>query len=563
MMKFKALLPALACLAWAGAAVQAEAPAAAPSSAATDFSPDAFRSHVEFLADDLLEGREAGTRGYEIAARYVASQYEALGLRPGATGSWFQPVQLVRYAVTGTPRIRVGGQEFENGRDFVLKASPDSEPLTVEAPLVFVGYGLDLPARGYRDYDGLDVRGKIVVVLNGDPIGTPSDVGAHLNAEKARMAAERGAVGMIIVRTAGEAESLAWPQMARYLGRPGTTWMGRDGRPYSNSTLRFIATADRPMALALFSGGRRALDLILADATRHGVRLAGFGLAPRLRLEREGATLTPFASPNVIGMLPGTDPALAGQYVLLMAHLDHLGIAPEGSRDAVGGDRIRNGAMDNASGVATLIEVARAMSRPGNRPRRPMLFAAVTGEEIGLLGSSYLANNPVGDGRVISVVNLDMPVLTYDFQDVTAFGAEHSTLGPIVARAAARMHVRVSPDPLPQEGLFTRSDHYSFVRRGVPSVFLMTGFAGEGRERFTSFLDTRYHRPSDDLTLPFNWSAGAKFAQLNYLIAREIADEAETPMWYADSFFGAAVGSGQRLAQRPAEPNAQTGRARR
>ena len=219
--------------------------------------------------------------------------------------------------------------------------------------------------------------------------------------------------------------------------------------------------------------------------------------------------------------------------------------------------------MDNASGVATLIEVARAMSQPGNRPRRPVLFAAVTGEEIGLLGSSYLANNSVGDGRVISVVNLDMPVLTYDFQDVTAFGAEHSTLGPIVARAAARMHLRVSPDPLPQVGLFTRSDHYSFVRRGVPAVFLMTGFAGEGRQRFTNFLDTRYHSPSDDLTLPFDWAAGAKFAQLNYLIAREIADEAETPMWYADSFFGAAVGAGQRQAERAPEPRTHTGRARR
>jgi Zn-dependent M28 family amino/carboxypeptidase len=235
----------------------------------------------------------------------------------------------------------------------------------------------------------------------------------------------------------------------------------------------------------------------------------------------------------------------------MMAHLDGLGVRPAAPDDPPGEDRIRNGALDNATGVATLIAAARAMSRPGHRPRRPVLFAAVTAEEVGLLGASYLADHPVGRGRVISVVNLDMPVLTYDFQDVTAFGAEHSTLGPVVARAAARMGVRLSPDPLPEEGLFTRSDHYPFVRRGVPSVFLMTGFAGEGRQRFTRFLEHYYHSPRDDMNLPFDWNAGARFARLNYLIAHEIADEAEAPRWYSDSFFAAAVGRGRQLARRP------------
>jgi Zn-dependent M28 family amino/carboxypeptidase len=191
------------------------------------------------------------------------------------------------------------------------------------------------------------------------------------------------------------------------------------------------------------------------------------------------------------------------------------------------------------------------MMHAGDRPRRPILFAAVTAEEVGLLGAQYLARNPVTEGRIAAVVNLDMPILTYDFRDVTAFGAEHSTLGPIVERAAARMNVRVSPDPLPHEGLFTRSDHYEFVRIGVPSVFLMTGFEGEGRARFTGFLEDQYHGPSDDLSLPFDWSAGAKFAQLNYLIAREIADAPEVPLWFAGSFFGEALAAGQQRAQRP------------
>ena len=544
-MKFKALLLALAGLAiTAGAAAQAPSPA-------SSFSPEAFRAHVAYLADDRLEGRAAGTRGHEAAARYVADQYQALGLRRAVEDSWFQPVRLIRYDIAGTPRIAVGGRTFRHGRDFILRASPDAEPLAVEAPLVFAGYGLDLPARGFNDYQGLDVRGRIVAVLNGHPIGTPSDVGAHLDSEKARMAAERGAIGMLVIRTNGEEESLPWRRLVRVSDRPRTTWIDRAGHPHESGALRFNATVDRTLAAVLFSGARRSLDQVLRDASRHGGRPDGFALRRTVRLERDGAHLTRFTSPNVVGLLPGSDPSVAGEYVLLMAHLDGLGVRERAPDERRGEDLIRNGAMDNASGVATLIEVARAMSRPGNRPRRPVLFAAVTAEEIGLLGAAFLADNPVGEGRIVSVVNLDMPVLTYAFEDVTAFGAEHSTLGPIVARAAARMGVRVSPDPLPEEGLFTRSDHYPFVRRGVPSVFLMTGFAGPGRERFTDFLRDRYHSASDDLTLPFDWNAGARFARLNYLIAREIADEAERPLWYADSFFGAAVGRGQQLGQRP------------
>jgi Zn-dependent M28 family amino/carboxypeptidase len=248
----------------------------------------------------------------------------------------------------------------------------------------------------------------------------------------------------------------------------------------------------------------------------------------------------------VLAILPGSDPALANEYVLMMAHLDHEGVDPD-----LQGDKIFNGAMDNATGTATLLEVARAMAASPNRPRRPILFAAVTAEEDGLLGSEYLARQPLpGGGKVVGVVNLDMPVLLYDFQDVIAFGADHSTLGATVDRAVRQAGVTLTPDPLPQEGLFTRSDHYRFVQAGVPSVFLMTGFAGEGRERFQNFLATHYHKPSDQTDLPFDWNAGAKFARINYLIAREIADAPEAPRWYADSFFGQAVGGTQPKATR-------------
>lgn len=534
-MNFKTLLAGVAAAALAGAS-----PAQSP---AASFTPEAFRAHVAFLADDLLEGREAGTRGYDVAARYVATQFEALGLRPGANGQWLQPVEFIRYTVAGTPTLTVGRRSFAHGREILVRASPDPRPLALDAPLVFAGYGLDLPARGFDDYAGLDVRGKIVVVLSGYPDGTPSDVGAHLGTEKARMAATRGAVGMIIVRSSEEEQRLPWARLAAMTNRPGTTWLDRQGRPHVGHSLRFMATMDRQAAAAMLAP--RSLEVIGRSA-----RPRGFELGRTARFVREGGDASRFSSRNVLAIMPGSDPALAGEYVLMMAHLDGLGIQDVDGHGNQGADRIRNGAMDNATGVATLIEVARQMSRPGQQPRRPILFAAVTAEEKGLLGAEYLARNPVTEGRIAAVVNLDMPVLTYDFQDVIAFGAEHSTLGPIVARAAAGMGVRVAPDPLPQEGLFTRSDHYKFVGEGVPAVFLMTGFAGEGRERFTSFLSNQYHSPADDLGLPFNWAAGAKFARLNYLIAREIADAPQAPLWYADSFFGEVFGGSQARAQR-------------
>lgn len=534
-MKFTLLPPILAALAFATPA--------SPQTPAADFSPDAFRAHVTFLADDLLEGREAGTRGYDLAARYVGTQFEALGLEPAAEGRWLQPIEFVRFAHSAPPRLTVGGRTFVHGREMLVRPSPEPAPLDLEAPIVFAGYGLDLPQQGHDDYASLDVTGRIVVVLNGTPTGTPSDVAAHLNAEKAAMAARRGAAGLIVVRTQDDAESVPWSRYRERADRPGTTWIGRDGQPFVPHALRFSMTMDGAAAAPLFAEAPRSLAQVFREA-RSG-RPRGFTMRQTARLERPAPVVTRFTSPNVVAILRGSDPALTDEYVLLMAHLDGLGIDAHAE-----GDRIRNGAMDNATGIATLIEVARQMSLPGNRPRRPVLLAAVTAEEKGLLGAEYLARNPVVDGRIIGLVNLDMPILTYNFVDVIAFGAEHSSLGPVVQRAASRMGVMVSPDPLPEEGLFTRSDHYKFVREGVPSVFLMTGFAGGGRRRFAGFLDEQYHSPADDLSQPFDWNAGARFAQLNYLIAREIADAREPPLWYADSFFGQAFGGEQRRAER-------------
>ena len=521
-------------------------PFAALAQSGPEFTPERFRAHVTFLADDLLEGRDAGTRGYALAALYVATRFEALGLKPAADGAWYQQVPFVEYRMDDAPAaLTIGGRRFEHGRDVVLGATASEAPLAMEAPVVFAGWGISAPEAGIDDYKGLDVRGKIVAVISGTPQGLPSDVAAHINSNKRLMAQQHGAVGIVTLRTTAESESRPFDRITRYANEPALTWVGKDGVPFSPAPqVRMRATLDTPAAEALFAGAERSLAGVLAEAAKGG-RPTGFALKPRVKVEQKSRISRRMSSANVLGLLPGSDPALADEPVLLMAHLDHVGTHGEGE------DKIHNGAMDNATGIATLLEVARAMAGSPDRPKRPILFAAVTAEEDGLLGAQYLAKNPVTAHQIAGLVNLDMPVLLYDFKDVIAFGAEHSTMGAAVERAGKGMGVALAADPLPQEGLFTRSDHYRFVQEGVPAVFLMTGFSNGGSDKFTGFLSTHYHSPSDDLKLPIDWNAAAKFARINYEIAREIADAPEAPLWYADSFFGKSLAPKAKKAPRP------------
>ncbi len=520
------------------------------------FTPGAFRSHVQFLSDDLLGGRDPGTPGHEIAARYVAAQFAGLGVMPGNDGSWYQQVRLARHRAQPGAALRIGNQNFASGEGFVFTPSYSAAPVAIDAPLVFVGYGLDAPTQGHDDYRGLDVRGKVVVMLAGLPQGLRSDVAAHLGSARAQMAAARGAVGAIVLRPDSAAERAPMARLAAGVGRASMTWLNAEGNPGApHQQLKFTAVADAPVANAMFAGARRSWADISADLAANR-RPAGFALTQTVHAERS-AQADIFDSPNVVGIIPGTDPSVANEYVVLMAHLDHVGTLSDhgqGQRPPGEGatDIIYNGAMDNSTGIATLIEVARKFNDPANRPRRPILLAAVTAEEKGLLGASFLATNPVVDGRIVGVVNLDMPILSYDFQDVIAFGSEHSEMGPMVRRAAEAMNVTLSEDPLPEEGLFTRSDHYPFVQAGIPSVFLMTGFQNGGEAKFRGFLGGNYHGVEDELGQPFNWRAGARFAELNYRITRELANAATAPRWYRGSFFGDTLGGNQPRAPQPA-----------
>lgn len=517
---------------------------AEPDAAAT---AKAIKAHVGFLADDLLEGRDTGSRGHQIAARYVATQFEAMGLMPGAKGDWYQNIPFTRVQPNDDAQLTINGTALVHKKDVVI--SGDGR---VDGEIVFGGYCIDKPELGLNDLRGLNVKGKIVACLSGFPKGLASDIGAHLNSDKLRVLSTRGAIGYLGIRTLEREKQRPWARVLATADDASVNWLNADGTRFDTApNIKALATLDRSAANQLFSGTRQSLDAILAQADRKGGKPKGFALGKRATLSRS-VTLTPFSSPNVIGLLPGSDPSVAQEYVLVMGHLDHIGVktTPAGAKDA-SGDKINNGAMDNAAGIATLLEAARALANAPNRPRRPVLFAAVTGEEKGLLGADYLSRFPVVDGQIVSVVNLDMPILTYDFSDVIAFGAEHSTLGPIVAAATARDAVKLSPDPVPEEGLFTRSDHYRFVQRGIPSVFLVTGYSGDGAKASQAFLADHYHTVSDDLNLPFNWAAGAKFARINSLIAAEIANAPERPRWYADSFFGRTFAPSAQKAKRP------------
>ena len=510
------------------------------------FSPERIRADVAFLADDLLEGRNTGTRGYDLAARWVASRFEALGLRPAVEEGWYQQVPFVMAkAVPNAPSaLTIGGQRMETGSDVLLSPSPLYTNLDETAEAVFVGYGLEDARYGLDDYRNLDVRGKVVVVLYGAPGDLPSEIAATLADKKSDIAEAKGAIGVINIATPVILGRFPWERIIETSSEPRLRWVEADGKPHvDNASLRLSAFINPTAAGRLFSGAPVSWDKLAKQIEDRSARPRGFALPGRLRFERK-STIERTSSPNVLGLLPGSDPSLAKEVVMLSAHLDHDGIVPP--KD---GDSIMNGAMDNAAGIATMLEAARAFVESGARPKRSILFVALTAEEDGLLGSEYLAEYPLPkDHDLVANVNLDMPILTYDFVDVTAFGAEHSTIGPAVERAVAQIGVKLAPDPIPEENIFTRTDHYSFVQKGVPAVSLATGYGGPGRKAAEDFLANHYHRVSDDMKLPFDWNAAAKFARVNYLIARELADDPVRPRWYAGDFFGDKFAAGQPKA---------------
>ena len=521
------------------------------------FSADRVKAHVAFLADDLLEGRGTGTRGHEIAMRYVASQFAAYGLTPaGKDGSWYQPVTLSEASPSSVPAsvtitaAKTAPVTFAQASEIIAASSQTDKTTDVAAQVVFAGFGIDAPKQGFNDYAGLNVRGKIVAILAGIPKGPPNEVLAHLSRQKAIMAAARGAIGIVTIPTLESNRLRPWERQRQYAGTPSMTWVKPDGSPYVGAPgIRGGATFSMVAAQALFTGAKTPLAKVLETADKQLGMPKGFALPASVRITTTSQQRL-VQTANVVARIEGSDPALKAEYVGIMGHLDHLGINP-----AKPGDNIYNGALDNASGVAVMLEVAHGFAHDAVKPKRSLIFVANTAEEKGLLGAESFANDPpVPIADIVSVVDLDQPMLLYDFTDVIAFGGDHSTMGEAIARAAAKAGVGVSPDPMPAETIFVRSDHYTFVKRGVPALLLATGFANGGKQAWEHYLATDYHQPSDDMKLPINWAAGAKYARVNYLIAREISDAAERPRWYAGDYFGATFApAASKVARQPAK----------
>jgi Zn-dependent M28 family amino/carboxypeptidase len=433
-----------------------------------------------------------------------------------------------------------------HGTDYVIDGTAQQESGSFSAPLVFIGYGLDIPGRD--DFAGVDLQGAIAVRVSGSPSGLGSEEAAHVRSTLNQRLSERGAIGVLLLYTPRQAARFSWERAAASWSE-GTslTWVGPDGRAHASGPNILATGALSPDASrALLAGMEFDFDdLIAAEATEERL-LPSFALG-RTAEVAFASHFERIDTPNVIGMIPGSDPELAGEYVVLTAHLDHVGIQPT---EEEGDDEIYNGALDNAVGVASMLEVARLLTL--EPPRRSVLVIGLTAEEQGLLGSSYNAAHPtVPADQVVANVNLDMPIVTYDFSDVVAFGAERSNLYPQVVAATLEYGLALSPDMQPEQGFFTRSDQYSYVRAGIPAVYLDLGFGNGGEAAQGVVLEEHYHEPSDEIGL-IDWAALHRFTGVNYLIARNVANMAERPLWNHGDFFGRTFGA-SRMAAAPSE----------
>jgi hypothetical protein len=510
-------------------------------------SRQALVDHVAYLADDAREGRMAGQKGYDEAAQYVADQFAAMGVEPGADDGYFQHVPLISYRIDEESTTLIAHRDGEDTElqykeHYVMGGDKVREEALVRAEVVYVGFGVHAPDVGYSDYDGIDVEGKIVAMFGDAPSTLPSEERAFYSSgrTKTEEAVRRGAVGMISLRSRRIDEFFPWERVKAQAGtRPGMAWVTLTGDPadYYPEILGGAAISTE-VAQRLFEG-----TPITFDEARDAIESstpASVPLGLEVTLGRK-TTHEVITSPNVVGIVPGTDPELKNEYIVYTAHLDHNGIGTP-----VDGDAIYNGMYDNAMGTSLLMETARAFA---NSPaKRSMVFIALTAEERGLLGSDYYAHYPtVPSDAIIANINLDMPLFLYPVADIIAFGAQHSSLEGTVGDAIVAEGFTLTPDPMPEENLFRRSDQYSFVRRGVPAVYLKPGFTStnpsiDGKAIENEHRKHHYHMPSDDLSRPVDWDSAVRFARANARIGYAIANDGQRPTWNEGDFFGEKFG---------------------
>jgi Zn-dependent M28 family amino/carboxypeptidase len=504
-----------------------------------------LRAHTRFLASDLLEGRGPASRGDALAQAYIAAQFEVLGLEPAAPdGGFVQPVEMV--GITGHPEVleaRVGSTvvPFAFRDDFIAVSGHQREQSRLErAELVFVGYGIQAPEFRWDDFKGVDVTGKVLVVMNNDPEDDPRLFGGKARLwygrwdYKYEQARRLGAAGCLIIHTTPSA-GYPWQVVQ-------TSWSGEQFElPATDGhALELKGWLTEAATRRLFALTGKNLDTLRASAATRKFKPVPLGVTLSASFSNVVARKT---TGNVLAMLRGSDPSLRDQVVVLTAHHDHLGVKPGA---APGEDAIYNGAVDNAGGVAGLLAVARALASLPKPPRRSVLFAAVAAEEQGLLGSQWLVENPpVPPSRMAACLNLDGINIWGRTRDVSVIGLGKSSLDAVLGELAKQQGRVVKPDALVDRGFFYRSDQFNFAKVGVPSTYFSSGHdfigrpEGWGRQQRERWEATHYHQPSDEMTDGWDWSGAVEDVQLYFELARAVADADAMPVWTSGDEFEA------------------------
>jgi hypothetical protein len=487
------------------------------------------------LADDAQEGRETGSPGYARAADYVIQKFGDAGLRPAGVEGYRQPMDFQVNQIDPTrcslELIRDGqAQPVQLGEDaaFIVSSKTAEQ---MEAKAVFVGYGLTIPELNYDDLEGQDLRGKIAVLVRGGPADMAGSLKAHFQSPEERSNALRkaGAIGVVSIMNPNIPE-LPWPRLVTGLLMPRMEL--KDVGPEGYHPLPMSIYFNPERSEALFVGSGHSLKEVLVGLGSNQP-LPRFPLAVAVRA-RVSVSRQTARCHNVVGVLPGTDPTLKNEYVVISAHLDHLGIGTP-----VNGDPIYHGAIDNASGVASIIEIARIIKDSGATPRRSLLFLAVTGEEKFLLGSEYFATHPTVPGTLVANINIDGVLPLYPLKRLEVLGLAESTLGDDIQALAGDEGIEVDSEYEPDRVLFIRSDQYSFIKQGVPSIFCGFGFQrGSAEEQLAQgWTRDRYHSPADDLTQPVEPAAAAHFNELQKQLVLRVANADQRPAWKPESFF--------------------------
>ncbi len=518
----------------------------ASSARAQAISADRLRAHIDFLASDELEGRGPGTRGDRLTQRYLATQFQLLGLQPVTPGQgYLQPFELV--GMTGHPEeltFRAGADtvRLRYREDFIAHAGQTTERIELkDSELVFVGYGIQAPEFAWDDFKGVDVKGKTLLILNNDPEDDPALFGGKARLwygrwdYKYEQAAKMGAAGAILLHTTPSA-GYPW-QVVR------TSWSGEQFElPESGAAPRLRMkgwTTEEATRRVLRLGGRD-LDALRAAAQKRDFQPVPLGLTLSTAFDNQ-VRRRPTA--NVLGQLPGSDPALAREVVLYTAHHDHLGLKADAKP---GEDAIYNGAVDNASGVAALLEVARAFTSLPRAPPRTLVFAAVAAEEQGLLGSRYLSEHlPVPPGRVAANINIDGLNTHGRTRDVTVIGLGKSTLDKPLTALVREQGRLVKADQLPDRGFFYRSDQFNFAKQGIPAAYFSSGLdfigrpAGWGKALREQWEAEHYHQPSDEARDDWDLTGALEDVRLYFLLGAHVARTKEMPQWLPGDEFEA------------------------